>query len=43
MRAQAVLQEARPYLDELEQRLEVAVAGYPGLVASVGENATPLE
>ena len=39
MRAQAVLQEARPYLDELEQRLEVAVAGYPGLVASVGENA----
>jgi heptaprenyl diphosphate synthase len=39
VRAQAVLQEARPYLDELEQRLEVAVAGYPGLVASVGENA----
>ncbi len=39
MSAQAVLQEARPYLDELEQRLELAVARYPGLVAAVGRNA----
>jgi geranylgeranyl pyrophosphate synthase len=37
--AQAVLQEARPYLEELEQRLESAVARYPGLVAAVGRNA----
>jgi len=37
--AQAVLQEARPYLDELEQRLELAVARYPGLVEAVGRNA----
>jgi len=37
--AQAVLQEAGPYLDELEHRLEVAVARYPGLVAAVGRNA----
>ncbi len=39
MTAQAVLQEARPYLDELEQRLEVAVARYPGVVEAVGRNA----
>ena len=39
MSAQAVLQEARPYLDELEQRLELAVARYPGLVEAVGRNA----
>jgi len=37
--AQALLQEAEPYLDELEQRLELAVARYPGLVAAVGRNA----
>jgi geranylgeranyl pyrophosphate synthase len=37
--AQAVLQEAGPYLEELEQRLESAVARYPGLVAAVGRNA----
>jgi geranylgeranyl pyrophosphate synthase len=37
--AQAVLQEARPYLDELEQRLELAVERYPGLVSAVGRNA----
>ena len=36
MSAQAVLQEARPFLDELEQRLEVAVERYPGLVAVGG-------
>jgi len=34
-----VLQEAEPYLEELEQRLESAVARYPGLVAAVGQNA----
>ena len=39
MSAQAVLQEARPFLDELEQRLEVAVERYPGLVAAVGRTA----
>jgi geranylgeranyl pyrophosphate synthase len=37
--AQAVLQEAAPYLDELEQRLETAVERHPGLVAAVGRNA----
>jgi geranylgeranyl pyrophosphate synthase len=37
--AQAVLQDARPYLDELEQQLETAVARYPGLVEAVGRNA----
>jgi geranylgeranyl pyrophosphate synthase len=37
--AQAVLKEARPYLDELEQRLEVAVARHPGLVHAVGRGA----
>ena len=31
--------EARPFLDELEQRLELAVERYPGLVAAVGRNA----
>lgn len=39
MSAQAVLQEARPYLEELEERLERAVARYPGLVEAVGRNA----
>jgi geranylgeranyl pyrophosphate synthase len=39
MSAQAVLQEAGPYLDELEHRLELAVARYPGLVAAVGRDA----
>jgi geranylgeranyl pyrophosphate synthase len=37
--AQAVLQDARPYLDELEQRLEAAVARHPGLVEAVGRGA----
>jgi geranylgeranyl pyrophosphate synthase len=37
--AQAVLKEARPYLDELEQRLELAVARHPGLVEAVGRSA----
>ncbi|MBA3377015.1 MAG: polyprenyl synthetase family protein, partial [Actinobacteria bacterium] len=39
MSAQAVLQEARPYFDALEQRLELAVERYPGLVAVAGRNA----
>src|ERR687888_1376696 len=39
MSAQAVLKEARPYLDELEQRLELAVARHPGLVQAVGRSA----
>jgi geranylgeranyl pyrophosphate synthase len=39
MSAQAVLQEAGPYLDELEHRLELVVARYPGLVAAVGRDA----
>jgi geranylgeranyl pyrophosphate synthase len=39
MSAQAVLQEARPYLDELEQRLESAVARHPGVVNAVGRGA----
>jgi geranylgeranyl pyrophosphate synthase len=39
MSAQAILQEARPYLDELEHRLEVAVARHPGLVEAVGRSA----
>jgi geranylgeranyl pyrophosphate synthase len=34
-----VLQEAEPYLDELEIRLEEAVGRYPGLVAAVGRSA----
>jgi geranylgeranyl pyrophosphate synthase len=37
--AQAVLQQARPYLDELDGRLENAVEHCPGLVADVGRNA----
>jgi geranylgeranyl pyrophosphate synthase len=37
--AQAVLKEARPYLEELEQRLELAVARHPGLVEAVGRTA----
>ena len=39
MSAQAVLQAARPYLEELEERLELAVARYPGLVEAVGRSA----
>ena len=39
MSTQALLQEARPYLEELEQRLELAVERYPGLVATVGRTA----
>ena len=39
MRAQIVLREARPYLDELEQRLEEAVSRHPGLVEAVGRDA----
>jgi geranylgeranyl pyrophosphate synthase len=39
MSAQAVLLEAKPFLDELEERLEAAVARYPGLVEAVGRNA----
>jgi geranylgeranyl pyrophosphate synthase len=39
MSAQAVLQKALPYLEELEERLELAVARYPGLVEAVGRNA----
>lgn len=37
--AQAVLQAARPYLDELEERLDAAVTRYPGVVEQVGRNA----
>jgi heptaprenyl diphosphate synthase len=37
--AQAVLQEAAPYLDELEVRLADAVERCPGIVAAVGRNA----
>jgi heptaprenyl diphosphate synthase len=37
--AQAVLQEAAPYLDELEVRLARAVEHCPGIVAAVGRNA----
>ena len=37
--AHAVLQAARPYLDELEERLEASVAHYPGLVEAVGRTA----
>jgi geranylgeranyl pyrophosphate synthase len=39
VKAQVVLQDARPYLDELEHRLEAAVERHPGLVAAVGRNA----
>ena len=37
--AGAVLEEAQPYLDDLERHLESAVARYPGLVEAVGRNA----
>jgi geranylgeranyl pyrophosphate synthase len=37
--AQAVLKGAKPFLDELEERLEAAVARYPGLVEAVGRSA----
>jgi geranylgeranyl pyrophosphate synthase len=37
--AQAVLQAARPYLDELEERLREATARYPGVVARVSRDA----
>ena len=39
MSAQAVIQAARPYLDELEERLRAAVARYPGVVSQVGLDA----
>lgn len=39
MSAQAVLAAARPYLDELEERLDAAVAHHPGLVEAVGRTA----
>ena len=39
MSVHAVLEEARPYLDELEERLEAAVASYPGVVEAVGRTA----
>lgn len=39
VRAHAILEEARPYLDELELRLEAAVAPYPGLVREVARDA----
>jgi geranylgeranyl pyrophosphate synthase len=37
--AASVIQEARPFLDELEERLVASVARYPGLVEGVGRNA----
>jgi geranylgeranyl pyrophosphate synthase len=37
--AQAVLQAARPYLDELEERLREATARYPGVVERVSRDA----
>jgi geranylgeranyl pyrophosphate synthase len=37
--AQALLADAQPYLDELEQRLRAAVASHPGLVERVGTEA----
>ena len=39
MTAQAVLQAARPYLDELEERLREATARYPGVVSRVSRDA----
>lgn len=39
MSAQAVLQQALPYLDELEPRLDAAVGRNPGLVEAVGRTA----
>ena len=41
MSAQAVLQAARPYLDELEERLRSAVSSGGGTVARVGRGARP--
>jgi geranylgeranyl pyrophosphate synthase len=37
--AQAVIQAARPYLDELEERLREATARYPGVVSRVSRDA----
>jgi octaprenyl-diphosphate synthase len=37
--AQAVLQAARPYLDELEERLREETSRYPGVVSTVGRDA----
>ena len=37
--AQGVLREAKPFLDDLEERLALAVARYPGVVEAVGRNA----
>jgi geranylgeranyl pyrophosphate synthase len=37
--AQAILREATPFLDELEERLRDAVADRPGLVAQVGSES----
>jgi geranylgeranyl pyrophosphate synthase len=39
VRAQAVLETARPFLDELEERLHAAVYRRPGLVARVGADS----
>ena len=39
MRPQAVLQAARPFLDELEERLASAVERLPGVAARVGADA----
>jgi geranylgeranyl pyrophosphate synthase len=39
VRAQAVLETARPFLDELEERLHAAVDRRPGLVARVGADS----
>jgi geranylgeranyl pyrophosphate synthase len=39
MNAQAVLETARPFLDELEERLRAATERRPGLVARVGIDA----
>ena len=39
MRVHAVLDEARPYLEELEERLDDAVATHPGLVQKVARTA----
>jgi octaprenyl-diphosphate synthase len=39
VKAQAVLETAHPFLDELEERLRVATERRPGLVARVGSDA----
>jgi heptaprenyl diphosphate synthase len=39
MRVHAVLDDAQPYLAELEQRLAAAVDSYPGIVQQVGRTA----